>query len=396
MKIAILTSGILPVPAVKGGAVENLTDFYLEYNNQHRLHDITVYSIFDEAVREHPALLSKVNHYHYIDTDSTLAKVRKRIFHLLHKHEEYYHYTIEYYLHQAIRHIRSQHYDLIILENRPAYALQLKKYTDAHLVYHLHNEKLDNHTPNFQDIYDAAYRIITVSDYIASRVKTININDTKCITVHNGIDLEAFAPDTKSTISRAALGLTEQDFLMVFSGRINRDKGIMELVEAMTLLKAYPAIKLLVIGSSFFGNNTSEDDFIKSLKDRAQELKGRIVFTGFIPYHQMPDYLRIADIAVIPSVWDDPFPTTVLEAQAMGLPIITTRRGGIPEEVTTDGAILLNTKENFVDLLATSIIDIYSHPNKRQAMSTAAKKRSLLFCKERYAEDFFLALASST
>lgn len=45
MRIAILTSGILPVPAVQGGSVENLIDYYLEYNNQHSLHDISVYSV---------------------------------------------------------------------------------------------------------------------------------------------------------------------------------------------------------------------------------------------------------------------------------------------------------------------------------------------------------------
>lgn len=67
MKIAILTSGILPVPAVRGGAVENLIDFYLEYNDQHRLHDITIYSVADPGTRNHPALQSKVNHYYYID-----------------------------------------------------------------------------------------------------------------------------------------------------------------------------------------------------------------------------------------------------------------------------------------------------------------------------------------
>ena len=48
MKIAIITSGILPVPAVQGGAVENLTDYYLEYNEQHCLHDITVYSVWQK------------------------------------------------------------------------------------------------------------------------------------------------------------------------------------------------------------------------------------------------------------------------------------------------------------------------------------------------------------
>ena len=55
MKIAILTSGILPVPAVLGGAVENLIDFYLEYNNEHKLHDITVYSVSNKKVKKHPA-----------------------------------------------------------------------------------------------------------------------------------------------------------------------------------------------------------------------------------------------------------------------------------------------------------------------------------------------------
>ena len=76
MKIAILTSGILPVPAVQGGAVENLIDFYLEYNDRHRLHDITVYSVWHPDVKRHPALRSEVNHYTYINGKTLLAKGR--------------------------------------------------------------------------------------------------------------------------------------------------------------------------------------------------------------------------------------------------------------------------------------------------------------------------------
>ena len=45
MKIAILTSGILPVPAVQGGAVENLIDYCLEYNERHSLHEIMLLSL---------------------------------------------------------------------------------------------------------------------------------------------------------------------------------------------------------------------------------------------------------------------------------------------------------------------------------------------------------------
>jgi glycosyltransferase involved in cell wall biosynthesis len=148
----------------------------------------------------------------------------------------------------------------------------------------------------------------------------------------------------------------------------------------------------MVIGSTFFANATNDDAFTTELKAKAESLKGRITFTGFIPYSKMPDYLRIADVAVIPSIWNDPFPTTVLEAQAMGLPIITTRRGGIPEEVTEDNAILLNTDEKFVDNLAAAILDLYHHPEKREQMSTASLERSKLFDKETYAKNFFAAL----
>lgn len=116
MKIAILTSGILPVPAVQGGAVENLVDFYLEYNDRHRLHDITVYSVWHRDVEQHPALQSSVNHYKYIKVDSLWGKLKKRFYHLTHK-ECYYHYHIEYFLHEAIKHIRRTAYDVIIIEN---------------------------------------------------------------------------------------------------------------------------------------------------------------------------------------------------------------------------------------------------------------------------------------
>ena len=166
----------------------------------------------------------------------------------------------------------------------------------------------------------------------------------------------------------------------------------MELIEAIELLIEIPHIKLMVIGGSFYGNVSSDDVFMRNLKAKAEPLNNRIIFTGFIPYSDMPNYLSMADAAVIPSVWDDPFPTTVLEAQAMGLPIITTRRGGIPEEVTEQNAILLDTDEHFVKNLAAAIFDLYKHPEKRKQMAAASLERSKLFDKEIYAKNFFEAL----
>lgn len=392
MKIAILTSGILPVPAVQGGAVENLIDFYLAYNDKYHLHDITVYSCNHHDTKKHPALKSKVNHYYYIDTTSIIAKIRKRLYLRKAGGGELHHFSIEYFIEQVLKHLRKQSYDLILIENRPPFSLKVKKISSAKIIYHIHNSKLTKGADYAEELYDAADQIICVSDFITKEVKSIVPNDKKCITVHNGIDLNAFSPNRESSIFRKDIGLNEDDFVLLFSGRINREKGISELLDAFLSLKELSNIKLLVIGSSFYGGSNTEDLFINSLKEKTDCISNRIHFTGFIPYNKMPDYLSLADVSVIPSIWDDPFPTTVLEAQAMGLPIITTRRGGIPEEVSEENAILLETDERFVDNLANAILDLYQHPEKREAMAKASLERSKLFDKETYAKNFFEAI----
>ena len=159
MKIAILTSGILPVPAVQGGTGEILIDYYLKYNDQHRLHDITVYSVWHSDVKKYPILKSNVNHYKYIKVTGWLAKLKKTIYKKRHE-KEYYHYTIEYFFDQAMKVILKQHYDIIILENRPGFVLKLKDKTTAKIVYHLHNDILNDSTKYASIIYEAATRFV--------------------------------------------------------------------------------------------------------------------------------------------------------------------------------------------------------------------------------------------
>ena len=392
MKIAVLTSGILPVPAVRGGAVENLIDYYLQYNDVHQLHDITIYSCKHPETKKHPALKSKANHYYYVDTTSIIAKIRKWLYFKRVGGNEFHHYSIEYFIEQVIKHLRKQKYDLIIIENRPPFALKVCKVTDAKIIYHIHNDKLSRESAYAEAICNVATLIINVSDYITNFMKKIASANKKCVTVHNGIDITAFSQDRFFNINRESLGLAKEDFVLIFSGRVTREKGISELLDAIISMNSYNNIKLLVIGSSFYGSDYEDNIYIKSLKEKAEIAKDRILFTGFIPYSNMPDYLQMADVAVIPSVWDDPFPTTVLEAQAMGLPIITTRRGGIPEEVTEENAIMLETNEHFVNNLAAAILELYQHPEKRKQMSAATLERSKLFDKETYAKNFFAAL----
>lgn len=268
MKIAILTSGVMPVPAVKGGAVEYLIDLYLAYNEQHQLHDITIYSVSDKATKHHPALSSAVNHYRYINPFTLWAKIIKK---LQFKHNNYYNPSIEYYLHQALQDIRHQRYDIIIVENRPGYILKLKPLTDARCVLHLHNDFLNANSKEAAAIVEGYDKIICVSDYITQQIPK---GSDKSETVYNAIDVQHFL-DAKP-LERETMGLSKEDFVIVYSGRLNKDKGILPLVEAIGTLKDIPNLKLLVVGASAYGKDAAPTPFIRQLQEAAAPIREKI------------------------------------------------------------------------------------------------------------------------
>ena len=362
MKIAILTSGILPVPAVQGGAVETLVDFYLDYNNRHQLHDITVYSV--------PPQLT------------LWTKIKRKWYSMTHQ-GGYYHPTIEFFLHEAMKDICRKQYDIIILENRPGYALKLKEVTNTPLVYHLHNDLLNNETKNARELYNTASSIITVSDFIHRRIQTINPGDTKAITVLNGIDIHKFTTDKRRTTK------VGEPFTLIFMGRIIPEKGIEQLIDALLQLRQYSDIRLIVAGGSFYANS-KPDAFSQRLREKSETIRNRILFTGYIPQENLHKYLQQADAAVLPSMWDEPFGLTCVEAMAAGLPLITTRSGGIPE--ICEGVATIIERDDIVNNLAQAILDLYEHPEKREQMSKASLERAKLFDKETYAKNFFKAL----
>ena len=391
MKLAVITCGILPIPAVQGGAVENLIDFYLNYNNQKSLHDITVYSPWDPKVKTHPALTSDVNHYIYIDVTSLRARIKRRLYSYFHSNE-YYNYFIEYHFERIYEKLKKQDYDYIILENCPGYAIKLSQRGFHNLILHLHNDLLNSNSRYHDIIFNSLTKILTVSDYIRERVSTIQPSN-KIQTIYNGIDLEKFTRKKTLSVSRKSFDFSEDDFVIVYSGRINNEKGISELIDAMIQLKKMPKIKLMILGSSFFDNTKNEDAFIQSLKDKAKRVDKKIVFTGFISYDQVPNYLQLADVAVLPSMWDEPFGLTIVEAMAVGLPLITTRSGGIPE--ICEGVATLVERNNIVNNLTEAILSIYKHPAKRKQMAAASLERAKFFNKKDFASLFFSSLENN-
>lgn len=366
-----------------------MIDFYLEYNNREKLHNITIFSPWDAKVGQHPALASKVNHYVFIDTTSLRARIARRIYKYMHSSSDYYNYFIEYYFEKVYKRLKKTNFDYIILENCPGYTYKLSQRGYKNIVLHLNNDLLNSESHSHDAIFNGLSKILTCSGYIRNRVLTISPS-SKVQTLYNAIDVRDFLP-RRSDINRQELGLSEDDFVIVYSGRVNKDKGVSELIDAIFCLKETIPLKLMIIGGTFYGSSDNEDDFVRSLKNKANRIKDKITFTGFIPYDKVPNYLHIADIAVLPSMWEEPFGLTIVEALAAGLPLVTTRSGGIPE--ICEGVATIVERDNIVNNLAASILDLYQHPEKRHKMSKASIERAKYFDKEKYAENFFNALA---
>ena len=382
MKIAIITSGRLPVPATKGGAVETKLDYILDYNATHHFHDITIYSIKpDKDIDKN----TKDNHYIHYSLTSLWSKIKQKIYSKFNG-DAYYDNQIEYFLHKCITDIKRKSFDCIIIANRPGYIIKLQKYVEAPIVIQINNDYINPKIRKAKEIKEASSLIITCSDYLNNQAAKVQINkETPIVTVHNGIDIKRFA-DAKP-IERSVLKMTNDDFIVFFSGRLTKEKGILELIQAIKLIKDIPHIKLIIAGASFYGKDSNITPFVKQLQEEAESIKELVIFTGFIDYQDMPSYLKVADVIVVPSMWEEPFGLTVLEAMAAGVPLIATRCGGIPE--VCEGVSILIERENVSQNIVNAIQTIYNNTERAHIMAQNAAKRSWDFDKTPFAEKYF-------
>ena len=386
MKIAILTSGMLPVPAVQGGAAEHLIDFYLAYNNQHHLHDITVFSVYHPNVRKSPNIKSTSNHYVYIKKHSIWTRLKAKFYGKLHPNE-YYHYQLEYFFEQVYKILSKQHYDLIILENRPGFAIKLKERLNTPIISHIHTDIVNIDLPRAVEVIKANEAFICVSEYIKNRILAIG-HPTKATVVYNGLDENIFSHVSKC-ISRETLGFKNDDFVVIYTGRIVPAKGVKELIQAIQLLKNESDIKLLVVGGDNYADSVNSNPFLDELHAMGQQLKDKVFFTGFVPYEMLSAYLSIADVAVMPSQINEALGMSSIEATTMGLPVIATNDGGLPETLTGQKHIIIDKARNIPMQIAEAILLIKEH-----YADYTGNHLNPQFTKEAYVESFFKAINS--
>ena len=124
----------------------------------------------------------------------------------------------------------------------------------------------------------------------------------------------------------------EQDFILYF-GRISPEKGIDTLLRAFAL--ADPPVRLVLAGSDVDGLRRELERLCGDLG-----ISDRVQFVGFKVRHELDELIRDCLFTVVPSRWYDNCPMSVLESFAYGKPVIGSRIGGIPEQVTDDCGML--------------------------------------------------------
>lgn len=387
MKIAIITAGRLPVPSTKGGAVETKIDYILAYNATHHLHNITTYSICPD--KNHAFVGSTPeNHYYHINNKSLLFRLGQRIFKFFNK-RPYYDSYIEYFLYLCLRHIKHRNYDIIITTNRPGYTEKISQTTNTPIILQLNNDYLNPQIKDAYRIKELCAGIITCSHYINNLASSVSCDkEVPVITVHNGIDIARFV--NAHPQKRSDLGIMNDDYVVVFSGRIIPEKGVLELIKAIKLISNVINIKLLIIGASFYGKDNHNSPYMNDLINESEPIKNRVIFTGYIDYNEIPAYLKVANIAVVPSIWDEPFGLTVLEAMAAGLPLISTKGGGIPE-ICKETAILIE-RNNIINNIADSILFLYNNPKEAELIGKISQERSWQFDKDIFSKTYLEAV----
>jgi glycosyltransferase involved in cell wall biosynthesis len=179
---------------------------------------------------------------------------------------------------------------------------------------------------------------------LSSKNKTILLRKGSC----NGIDYEtSFNPELLNedilNSYKSKYNFNKEDIVIGFIGRIVQDKGIVELLEAWEILKnKHLNLKLLLIGPI-----EKRDGIDNSLLNKIST-DNRIVFTGMI--YDINIHYKLMNIFILPS-YREGFPTVVLEASSMELPVITTKKTGCID------SIINNITGIFCDLNPESIVE---------------------------------------
>lgn len=220
-----------------------------------------------------------------------------------------------------------------------------------------------------------ATKIVCVSPSVARRSLEDGLNPERKQVVLakgtcNGIDIERFYKEAvdkeQLKVLKQHLRINEGDFVIGFVGRLVRDKGILEMVRAyQEIRKEHQNVRLMLVGM-LETRDALPEDVVKTIK----EDKG-IINTGYVGYATIEKFYALMDVYMLPS-YREGFPTSVLEASSMEIPVITTRATGCCDSIL-DGetGFFVNHDEKELE---KALRMLYDDASLRDKMGKAGRK----------------------
>lgn len=404
MKVLIVSPCVnLPVPAVHGGAVSTLIEYLVKENEVEQRMQLTVLSIYDAEAEQKAKTYTRTQFDficppkivdwcdHVADTVLSVGEKKKT---------EHQYFRKQYSLNYISRYMVEHDFDKVVFQNS-GYLLNVlnnraiaEKYKGK-LYYHLHND-----IPNNISVKAVMQcKLLLISEYLKKHVNEVCGQDVseQCVIVKNGFDCDRFAqklPETDRLELKRKVGIEPDKKVVMFAGRIAPTKGILELTEAFKRLNRDDTV-LMVVGAHNFGTGQTSE-FQKRMEKQFIELGKRVCFTGYVSYDEIWKYYKLADIAVLPSIWEEPAGLTMIEACAAGIPLITTRSGGIPEYVPERDVLLLDKNEKLVNSLKDAIETVLNNmPIWKKSACSAQEYVKLKYCVPQYYENFWRGIGGN-
>ena len=183
-----------------------------------------------------------------------------------------------------------------------------------------------------------------------------------------GVDGDRFRPNHEVRLAvRGELGIPQQAPLVLFLGRLNRDKGVLDLAKAFAIIALrFTDARLLIVGPD-------EGGLGKCIAEICDGVATRVHFVGYT--HHPERFMASSDIFCLPS-YREGFGMVIIEAAATGLPAVASRIYGITDAVV-DGRTGILHPPGDVAAVAEKLTTLLSNPEHCVAMGTEARRRAL-------------------
>ena len=215
---------------------------------------------------------------------------------------------------------------------------------------------IENYYYNHKKIFTRKIsHIITPSNFYRNKFIEEGINENKITCIHNFIDVDSYDIPT-----------SDKGYIL-YLGRLSKEKGIYNLIKAVEKSKEKnPDIKLFIVGDG------PEKENISRIAEMSG-LKNNIKLLGFLNNEEVKKYVSECSFMVIPSIWYENGPYSVLEAQCIGKAIIGANIGGIPEFVKDNVCGLTYSYES-AEELSLKINELLADKAKLKQYSKKAKE----------------------